>query len=376
MRRTYADRATSRAAVSLERCDLAGFDRVAAAWDRLATDGDSPFLTAAWVGSWWRAFGRECGFALLLRGDDGEIVAAGCFLESGRSTLSTAANAHSNDWSIVARDDAAAARFWAGLAALGNDQVVLEPLHSGGEALAAPRVALRQAGYRLVEEELEPSPWLGLPESLEALLSARSRNLRSQVGRRRRALGNEGELALRVVRGGTTLERDLDSFFELEAAGWKGSEGTGTAIANDPALLELYRGFAAEAASSGMLRLYLLELDGRLIAGDYGCVFGGCGYLVKTAFDESLGRMAPGLVLRAEVLQASIEEGLTRYDFLGGPDAYKLRWADEARGRAVLRAFRGIRAAPAHAWWASLRPAAKSARDLARTRVPSWPGRR
>jgi CelD/BcsL family acetyltransferase involved in cellulose biosynthesis len=206
---------------------------------------------------------------------------------------------------------------------------------------------------------------------LEALLATRSRNLRSQVGRRRRGLESEGELTFRQLRGGEGLDRDLDDFFALEAAGWKGKGGTGTAIATDPALVDLYRGFAGSMAASGRLRLYMLELDGKLIAADYGCVLASCGYLVKTAFDEDLGRLAPGLVLRAEALRASIEEGLDRYDFLGGPDSYKMRWTDEVRPRCTLRAFRGLGSAPAYAWRASLRPALKSAREglRGRTRV-------
>jgi CelD/BcsL family acetyltransferase involved in cellulose biosynthesis len=353
--------------VRLEHWDLDQFERGAPEWDALAAEGGSPFSSTAWLASWWRAFAPRNGVALVLSDDDGKMLAGACFAGLSRGRLDAAANAHSNDWGMLCRDSAAARRFWEEVAALGYRQLTQRPLLNDGPGASATREALGAGGYRLVEEALEPSPWLELPDSLDALLADRSRNLRSQVARRRRALQREGELRLRAVHGGPNLQQDLEAFFELEAAGWKGEEGT--AIAADNALAEFYRGFASRAAASGWLRLYMLELDGRLVAADYGCVFDGCGYLVKTAFDEDLGRLAPGLVLRAEVLGSSIEEGLDRYDFLGGPDAYKLRWADETRGRSALRAFRGIRGAPAHAWWASLRPAAKSVRTLAR-RLP------
>jgi CelD/BcsL family acetyltransferase involved in cellulose biosynthesis len=352
--------------VSLSRLGLAEFEALAGEWDALVGERDGPFLTSAWLAAWWRAFASEDGLALVLSDGD-RLLAGGCFREPRGAVLASATNAHSNDWGIVCRDRAAARSFWQGVAALGRRRLALGPVLSDSLGAPAARDALGAAGYRVAEEAREPSPWLELPASRDALLAERSRNLRSQVGRRRRALEREGELALRTVRGGPTLERDLDAFFELEAAGWKGGEGT--AIALDPALLELYRGFARRAAAAGMLRLYLLELDGGLVAADYGCAFGGCGYLVKTAFDEDLGRFAPGLVLRAAVLESSIEEGLSRYDFLGGPDPYKLRWAEELRPRSALRAFRGIGAAPAYAWWASLRPALKSARGRLRGRT-------
>jgi CelD/BcsL family acetyltransferase involved in cellulose biosynthesis len=357
--------------MGLERCNLAGFERIAAEWEGLAERGGSPFLTAAWLASWWGALGAERELALVLRGEDGAMLAGSCFI-GRRRTLRAAANAHTNDWGIVARDAAAGLRFWEELAALSHNTVALEPLQVEDGAAPALREVLRAAGYRVVEEELNPSPWLELPSSLDSLLAGRSRNLRSQVGRRRRTLQREGVLSLRVVRGGSPLERDLEAFFALEASGWKGRRGT--AIASDPALVALYRSFAERAARDGRLRLYMLELDGRLVAADYGCVFDGCGFLIKTAFDEDLGRLAPGLVLRAEVLRASIEEGLSRYDFLGGPDSYKMRWADRLRGRTSMLAFRGSGTAPVYVWRRWMRPSLKAARGEVTRRMEDLSG--
>jgi CelD/BcsL family acetyltransferase involved in cellulose biosynthesis len=352
-------------AARLTRCDLSRFEVIAPQWERLRRRGGGPFLTAAWLASWWRAFAPGEELALVLEADDGTLLAGGCFLDRGRA-LDAAVNAHSNDWEVVARDAEAESRFWQAVAALGHRSIVLQPL-SGESAALRPREALRRAGYRLVEEPLEPSPWLELPRSFDELLAARSRNLRSQVGRRRRRLESEGELTLRAVRGGPTLERDLDAFFALEAAGWKG--GKGTAIAADPRLLDLYRGFAERASSEGWLRLFMLELDGRLVAAEYGSVFEDCGYVLKSAFDEDLAHFRPGFVLMVDVLGVCIDEGLGRYDFLGGPDDYKVRWADGLRARTALRAFRGSGGMPAYVWRKRLRPGMKTARDLARDRV-------
>jgi CelD/BcsL family acetyltransferase involved in cellulose biosynthesis len=354
--------------VTLETVELEEFEALADRWEALVGERDGPFVTAAWLTAWWRAFARDDGLALALM--DGErLLAGGCFRESrGGAGLASATNAHSGDWDVVAVDAEAAQRLWAELLGLHRHRDLrLDAIpgdHGHGDAL---RGAAAATGYRTIEEEQPPSPWMDLPASLEELLKGRSRNLRSQVGRRTRALESEGTVALRTTKGGPDLERDLGRFFELEASGWKGE--IGTAIALDPSLEALYRDFATAAAKAGRLRLYFLELDGEPIAADYGCVHGGCGYLVKTGFREDLGRFAPGLVLRAEVLRASIEEGLSRYDFLGGPDGYKTRWTDDLRERSTLRAFRGVRGLPAYTWWASLRPALKSARELARGRT-------
>ena len=163
---------------------------------------------------------------------------------------------------------------------------------------------------------------------------------------------------------GEDLDRALDALLRMEASGWKGREGT--AMLDDPPLERLYRAFVARAARRGWLRLYVLELDGRAVAADLHCSFSGQGFLLKTAFDEDHAALSPGLVLRADVLRASIEEGLRGYDFLGGSEPYKLRWASEVRQRITLMAFRGPSTIAERACWSHVHPAAKRAHALAR----------
>jgi CelD/BcsL family acetyltransferase involved in cellulose biosynthesis len=110
------------------------------------------------------------------------------------------------------------------------------------------------------------------------------------------------------------------------------------------------------------------------VAADFGVAVGGTGFLMKTGYDEDLGRLSPGLVLRAEVLRASIEEGLSAYDFLGGTETYKLQWGAVPRPRVELVAFRGPLEALRWAWLARLRPAAAPlARQVLRRRCTTAP---
>jgi CelD/BcsL family acetyltransferase involved in cellulose biosynthesis len=114
------------------------------------------------------------------------------------------------------------------------------------------------------------------------------------------------------------------------------------------------------------LRLHLLELDGEVVAGDYSCVYAGGEYLLKTGYDERFGRFSPGLVLRAEVLRQATDAGLRFYDFLGGPDHYKLRWTQDTRARITLRAYRGRTTMLAYLYRSRVRPRLKATRDRLR----------
>src|SRR4029077_19924260 len=171
---------------------------------------------------------------------------------------------------------------------------------------------------------------------------------------------NAGSLEFRTVAGGPSLAEDLETFLKLEASGWKAK--TGTAILSSPSAERLYREFARDAAAKGWLRLYMLELNGEAIAADYGCAYEGRGVFIKTGFNEDHSRLSPGLVLRAEVLRSSIDEGLRHYDFLGDADIYKTRWTSEVHPRTQVFAYRGA-ARPGYVYRRTLRPLLKSARD-------------
>jgi CelD/BcsL family acetyltransferase involved in cellulose biosynthesis len=327
----------------------------AGAWNALAVAGGSPFLTAEWLSAWWNAFGSGQFTCLLLRDDRGGLRAGVCCRRL-RGRLSATANAHTGDWDAVAADDDARRILWRTVAGVGAGSLHLAAIRSP-DSLDAACLAARQAGYSVVTATDARSPYLELPTLWGELLASVSHNLRSQLGRRRRALEQAGQLRFRTTTGEERLDLDLEAFLQLEASGWK--TRAGTAILSDPRTERLYREFARGAARAGWLRLHLLELDGVPIAGDFGCAFAGGTFLLKTAFDEQYGRMSPGLVLRGEVLRTAIEEGSGFYDFLGGPDGYKLRWATDVRPRLAMRAYRGPRR-PLVVYHAGVRPLLKA----------------
>ena len=332
----------------------AQFEELGAEWDALALRSGSVFATVAWLSSWWGAYGTGTMAVLVLRDAHGRLLAGIPCRRVSRTIWASMSNLQSGNWQAVAIDEAAERVVWRALTRLAPS-LRLQGLVEGDDRTAVARAELAAAGYRVVTTAGSRSPFLPLPPTYEDLLASVSRGLRSQVNRKRRALEKVGPVRLRVVRGGPGLQNALEEALRLEGSGWKSQAGT--AILTDPALERLYRSFAVRAAEQGWLRLCLLEVDGQAVAADYGCAFGGIGYMFKTGYDVARSRSSPGLVLTAEMLRTAIEEGLSAYDFLGGPDPYKMRWTSTVRPRVGLRAYRGVSTLPEALYWQHGRPA-------------------
>ena len=327
-------------------------------WDALALAAGAPFMSVEWQQGWAESFGGGAASWTVLHDTDGSIRAC-TSVQRAQGRLSSTTNVHSPDWDVLARDEQAQAELLVALIGERAARVSLQGMLAEGAGARVAERELAAQGYSVVSVPGPFCPWLTLPASWEELEAASSSSLRSQVRRRRRGLEREGELTFRVSGAPDSLARDLETFLKLEASGWKGRNGT--AIVSKPSTESLYRSYAAGAAAKGWLRLYMLELDGEAIAADFGIAFAGTGVFVKTGFDEARARLSPGLVLRAEVLRSSIEEGLTGYDFLGDPDIYKTRWTSETRPRVGMFAYRGL-ARPGYLYRSTMRPLLKTAR--------------
>ena len=337
---------------------LGSFDEleaVAIEWNELAMRVGNPFLSTDWLISWWDHFGTGSPVVIVLKDGEGRMT-GGAFCHRTRFRIESPANLGSmhGHWDVLARSDDARRDVWRALARLAPGRLYLAGLLEDTRETDIARETLAGEGFEIYRRGGSPCPYLLLPDCWETLLAGVSRNLRSQVGRRERALQKVGELRFRTVTGGPEMPSALEHMFRLEASGWKARKGS--AILNDPAVEGLYRSFASRASERGWLRLYLLELDGEPIAADLGGAFGRTGLLIKTGFDEDHGRLSPGLVLRAKVLQASIEEGLELYDFLAGAQPYKLRWGAQIRHRVKLQAYRGAGTAPERFYERNIRP--------------------
>ncbi|WP_342150958.1 GNAT family N-acetyltransferase [Methylorubrum sp. SB2] len=194
----------------------------------------------------------------------------------------------------------------AGLALASDGRCWRWPLLATESRLGAGLIAaMERAGWQVATVASFERPVLDRRPDHAAFLATHPHKSRlKDLRRRRRRLGESGALTFVVATEGPALERALDGFLALEAAGWKGEAGTALASRADTTRFAhaLFR--QDEASGPPAVRADSLCLDGRTIAASLALVSGPTAYLLKTAYDESLRAHAPGLVLEDEIVRA------------------------------------------------------------------------
>jgi len=154
------------------------------------------------------------------------------------------------------------------------------------------------------------------PEAyLEASISGKKRKeLRRQYAR----LGELGTLAISRQTGAEDLAGWTERFLALEAAGWKGRNSSALACA--PETARLFTETLAGAAQNGKLERLSLLVDGRPVSMLATFLSPPGAFAYKTAFDESLARFSPGVLLQRENLALLERPDIEWCDSCAGAD--------------------------------------------------------
>jgi CelD/BcsL family acetyltransferase involved in cellulose biosynthesis len=356
----------ARASLRFETVDSEdAFARLGDRWNDLVytSERPSPFMLHCWLLEWWRHYGEGCRLAVETAYRGERLVGAlplvtfahrglrvATFVGARQSCLGDALLAEGEGPELVEAlvDRASAAE---------HDYADLFGLAAGSRlaALRGPRTI--RLFQRVAAPVLDMSR--GWPETYRGKTDSRKR---SHHKRRRRQLAQLGNVEVVHARTIDELEPALEEGFRVHELRWRGRpDGSGLVTEtgkqfNRAAL----RGLAKLDAS----RIVLLLVNGRAIAWSWYFVLGEHGYLHRLAFDPEFARCSPGLVNALDTLESVAGEGVTRVEFLGGAERYKVELSDcfeplhlglglpgSAAGRAVVQS---------RATWLGLRERGKS----------------
>jgi CelD/BcsL family acetyltransferase involved in cellulose biosynthesis len=331
------------------------FEALSAEWDGLvrAMPRPSPFMLHAWLAEWWLHYGGGAELAVHVARRESRLVGALPLVVRRRAGLRVATFMGGRlsvlpDVLLASGEPASTAEALVGrLSSGGCDVADLHGLPEGSRAAAA-------LGDRLRLIERIEAPVIDLSPGWEAVYraktNAKKRNLHR---RRRRQMGEQlGDVTTTVARRLDELEPALEEAFHLHDQRWEGRpDGSGFATEVGR---RFHRAALRRLEAIDVPRIVTLRVDGRAVAFHYWFALEGAMYVHRLAFDPGVGRLSPGLVNTLDAIESAAGEGLTRVEFLGGGERYKVELADRfeplyhgygaasgIRGRAYARAHLG-----------------------------------
>jgi CelD/BcsL family acetyltransferase involved in cellulose biosynthesis len=322
--------------MSLRVGAAAGIDELEKEWDELSDRlSRGLFTRPGWVAAWWKAFGD--GRLRIFTARRGSVLVGVLPMYELRRTLRSPTNPQTPVFDVLAEDEEVARSLLAGVFDSSPRRVELSYVPSDGwAALLLPELATARR-YRVKSHFVLASPYVRIDKPWDTYEQQLSGNMRANLRRREKLLHREGDVTFETRDGTDDLDALLDEGFRVEAAGWKGTEGT--AILSDPATTGFYRDMAHWARDRGWLCLGFLRLDGTVIGFDLSLETETRHYLIKTGYDSEYSRFSPGLLLRKRMIRRAFVKKLQTYEFLGDNNEWKQSWTRTVRPRATLKAF-------------------------------------
>jgi CelD/BcsL family acetyltransferase involved in cellulose biosynthesis len=337
---------TASAELTLDRISTeTSFATLEEEWDRLVRSRPrpSPYLLHRWLVDWWRFYGVGGELAVHVAYRDGRLVGALplCVLPShGLRVLSFVGGEGSSLGDVLVaeeeRPEVAAA-------------LVDRAVSSGQDfadftGLPTESRLVELLGPRLTLIERSEAPVLDLSPGWEAVYRSKlPSKRRNHHRRRRRQLAELGHVEVAIARTEPDLEQALEDAFTLHALRWRGRpDGSGFAT---PVGRRFNHAMVKSLAPLDVPRIVLLKIDGRPVAFHYYLALERTMFVHRIAFDPAFGQFSPGVINTLDALEAAAAEGLTRVEFLGGAERYKLELADHLeplfQGFGLARTLRG-----------------------------------
>jgi len=324
---------------------LESLEALRAEWETLL--GDYPqstiFSTYEWLVPWWRAFGgRDRLLVLAFRDDSSALVGLAplavtvrpAFLSSLRVLRLMGHGSHDSDnLDLPVRPgyEEAFSRSlldWMQQNSAQWDVCELNTLPSNSSVGARLQSDLARREWRCVPST-RPQTVVELPESWDEYLKGLSAKERGKIGLRSRRLEKKFEVRIRRCSQESEFDFLLAALFDLHGKHWQNLGLPGTL--HSPARRQFYGELTRSLLPRGRLEFWILELNGKIAAAQFGLRYATTVFSLQEGFDPEHAADSVGYVLRSEVLKQIIASGVRRYDFLGGTDESKMRWGGELK---------------------------------------------
>jgi hypothetical protein len=148
-----------------------------------------------------------------------------------------------------------------------------------------------------------PADVFDCEQPFDELIGRLTKHFRRNLRSHRNRLSSLAGVRFVSATEGDDLATEFEAFLGVEASGWKGPLGRGSAIGLHPELASFYQRLTTELAGHDQCEINSLYADGHCIASQF-CVLNGEQYsILKIGYNEDYARIGPGLLLLEHTLE-------------------------------------------------------------------------
>lgn len=295
-------------------------ERWAALWSRVPEA--TPFQHPAWLLPWTRVFAPERLHVFFASAGDelSAVLPLFPWIDAGRPRLSLLGAGISDYLDPLLEGDVR--QLWPLLQhALGAADLQLERCELTD---LSPRCALLGLGELAPQlDQVGVCPTLRLPKEHAEYLSCLPTWLRRNVKQGLSRATRQGTVRFRRATPEDVTEL-VEVLIQLHTLEWQARGQSG--VLADARVCGFHRQAAPPLLRADLVRLEVMELDGRAIAALYGLQGHGRAYQYIGGFHPEYSRWNLGSVMIARAIEDAMGRGYVEYDFLRGAEPYKYAW--------------------------------------------------
>jgi CelD/BcsL family acetyltransferase involved in cellulose biosynthesis len=313
-------------------------EEIGPAWTELWGSVDGLiFQSHDWISAWWETASiqapRSLRVGLVWHGGRlAAVVPLAIGRRKGLRFLEWAAVSVSDYGDILVAPDcppSALLRIWAKLSASGGfDLAFINRLRPDVDALGLFASEIRggirlRPNHRSEVSHRITGTWPNGASWFDGLSKKTRKNYRHGCN----TLERSGRLQFRLLAPDEAVKPVLDRISDLKRK-WLAERDRQSALFDQEKLT--LRNLVAALARQGVLRLFVLECDGIVIAASVNFVQRDTMMAWVTTYDPDFGAASPGTILIMDYTRWSFDNGLRTVDFLCGGEAFKERFATES----------------------------------------------
>lgn len=153
---------------------------------------------------------------------------------------------------------------------------------------------------------------------------------RNNLRRAKKRADRLGEITYTSACTRSDLDRAYEIFLDIEASGWKGRHGVGTAIKLDGHLERFYRLLMERYSEFGGCEIHIMWHYDKPIACEFSLITDGTLYTLKIGYDERYASCSPGHLLREYLMKYCERRSDIRFNNLITDALWHSQWKPKA----------------------------------------------